>query len=239
MNFKICTIILQFLNCYSFADEIRISYHIRPPFYTKKKDGIIDKKLKFLEKETKIKFIMEEYPVKRALKIILQNKEKFCLGSVYFNKEREKIGKFSVPIYHGKAILIVVRKNDNRFSKKENASELLKNNKILPLFKIGYSYGKYIDKIIKDNNININNTTADVQTMLIQISKNRADYMFIGSEEANYFLQNNNYDLKKNLKLVPLSDIIVGENRYILCSNLVTNLEMNKINKALLKISDY
>ncbi|APJ04091.1 hypothetical protein [Silvanigrella aquatica] len=57
-------------------------------------------------------------------------------------------------------------------------------------------------------------------------------------EEATYLLNNGTRDVI-NLKKSKLLDVKFGEKRYMICSKKITDFELNKINKAILKINNF
>ena len=78
-------------------------------------------------------------------------------------------------------------------------------------------------------------TYTDNLGMLKQIENNRADYMIMALNEFEYF-EKEYKDEKLNLTYKYLSDVNNINQRAFLCPKKVTKLELDKINKSIIKV---
>ncbi|APJ04092.1 hypothetical protein [Silvanigrella aquatica] len=164
-NVTIFFILLLYQICAN-SETISVVYQIRPPYHTNEKDGILDKILIKIEKLSGMPFSMINIPLQRGLNMIVENKEKICLAANYKNSEREKIAKISIPLYQEKGTVIIFRKDDNNFNEPLKLQNLLMNKKLILLTKVGLSYGKYIDELLKKNNNNVEQSSTDQESMI-------------------------------------------------------------------------
>ena len=255
--FYINTIIL-FLSCfqniYSVESEKIILHYIeRPPYFileegtNKLNDGIIYNLAVKILTTAKIQYEFNNVPFIRSIIEIKENKIKICSPSALKNKEREEFAYFSKPIFQDKKTVIIIRKNDDRFKKYSITDEILKDSNFIILLRIGFSYGVYLDnKVLKYKNIVLSELHPNKQkgtlfssennnSMLNDILEKKADYMFMGRNEAEYLIGKKS-EFKKLLTIKQLRDQPEGEKRYFMCSKSVGIDKMNKINKAISKI---
>jgi hypothetical protein len=75
-------------------------------------------------------------------------------------------------------------------------------------------------------------TIGENSQMVQMIQANRADLMFLAEEEANYLVEQAGFKLK-DFHLVRFADMPPGERRYIMCSKLVPDGIIAKLNKAI------
>ncbi len=211
--------------------------------------GELYQKIKLIFNNAKLKYSFIEYPLARSYEELKENKEKICIGYKILTNDKKDIGNYSLPFYNDKKNIIVHRKEDNRFEENKTLSDYLSNFDLLLLLKIKYSYGEYEDsKIssIKKHNINKMDDSNDGVTgfrltytdnlgMLKQIENNRADYMIMALNEFEYF-EKEYKDEKLNLTYKYLNDVNKINQRAFLCSKKVTKLELDKINKSIIKV---
>lgn len=86
-----------------------------------------------------------------------------------------------------------------------------------------------------DGNTGFRLTYTDNFSMMKQIENNRADYMIISQNEFEYF-EKTSSENKSKLSFKKLKDITTGNKRSLFCSKKVSQNEMDKINKSILKL---
>ncbi|WGL58620.1 transporter substrate-binding domain-containing protein [Pigmentibacter sp. JX0631] len=248
------TLFIYFPSTYSNELEtINIDYIIRPPYFISANndgelsDGEIYRIVTKIFKNTNIPFEFKKVPFIRTYQTIKENKIKVCSPSSFKTKEREEFAIFSKSIFQDKKTVIIYRFDNDIISKFNKTDDFLKQNDLKLLVKIGFSYGTFIDeKVLKFKKIslaetksqeaeNVTFTSSDNNLMLEDILTRKADYMFIGRNEAEYLL-NVNSEFNKKLKIKDLIDVPNGEKRYMMCSKIVGNEIIEKINKEIDKL---
>ncbi|WP_186647173.1 substrate-binding periplasmic protein [Fluviispira vulneris] len=235
------------------SEKIIIQYHIRPPFFIEDpktglvNSGVIYKLVTNIMNDTKIPFEFEKMSFARTMLEIKQNSRRICYPAANYNSERKKYANFSVPFFKDKNFVIIARKDDKRIPSNANTEELLNNNDLKLLLKIGYSYGDEIDKKLlnyknyspsmgaqKESKSLLISSMNNLQ-MIETISNKEADYFFMGGNEAEFILT---YFEKnaKNLRIVPLANAISGSVRHFMCTLRVEKEEIDKINNSIKKI---
>lgn len=235
------------------SEKIIIDYYPRPPYYmapngaNHPSDGIIYHLVVKIMVAAKIPYEFNLIPFVRTTKRIKENKIKACAPSSFKTKEREEYAYFSKPIFQDKKNVLIIRKDDERFKKYNISDDVLKDPNLILLLKIGLSYGDYIgNKLLQYKNVvltelhqdkrkGIEFTSDDNNTMLDDIINKKADYMFIGRNEADYLIDKNK-GFKSSLAIKQLKDLPEGEKRYFMCSKVVGLETMKKIDKAILKV---
>ena len=249
-------LIFCFISIKSFAQDIEkisIEYITRPPYFISSKDdskvidGVIYKLILKIFNEANIPFEFKNVPVIRTYDSIKENKKKVCSPSSFKTKEREEKAIFSKSIFQDKKTVIILSSRNKEIKKLKNSQDILANDNLKMLVKIGFSYGKYIDEkvlfykkiVLAEKNPqqskNVIFTSNDNNMMLQDIITGNADYMFMGRNEAEYLL-NENPLFKNNLEIKDLNDIPEGEKRYIMCSKIVGKETIDKINNVIDKI---
>jgi uncharacterized protein (TIGR02285 family) len=246
------------IQAFSLEDKDKIFIHIKnfPPFFIQEKEGgeiksgILYDLIKKILQESKINYTFENSPIGRSVDEIKKNKRLVCLSYAVKTKDRENIAYFSEPIFRDYRMVLIYRKRDKRiFDKYKKFSDILQNNNLKILLKIGYSYGEYGDKILNKfknydktslslsdpNNKSLVTTSVETEIMLKQIVHERADYMLDGGNQTKYLFENND-EAKKYLEIKNLDDYPLGQLRYFMCSKSMPKEKMYIINQAIKKI---
>jgi hypothetical protein len=64
------------------------------------------------------------------------------------------------------------------------------------------------------------------------IAADRADFMFLSEEEAIHLLKETE-EYAKDVHIIQLSDIPLGEKRYLMCNKLVADETIERLNMAM------
>jgi uncharacterized protein (TIGR02285 family) len=184
-------------------------------------------------KKAGIPFQWKQMPFKRQLVTIKHNKKKACGIGWFKNPEREEFARFTVEIYRDKPAITISRKGNEALGRHRDLTTLLKDKNVKLLVKDGFSYGAYIDGLIKnyDPEVVVVTTSTNIQ-MLQMILAGRADYFFLSEEEAEHIVVNAGYEVSQ-FQLQHYSDIPSGNRRYITCSQQVTPETIDLLNRAL------
>lgn len=219
------------------ADVITIHYHERPPYYVTGHFGVYGicaDPAKLVFNKAGIPFHWQKTPAKRQLDIIKSNRAKECLLGWFKNKEREKFAKYSLCIYQDKPAIALARFDNQKIVSGRFIEAYFSNPNLTLLRKDGYSYGRFVDKKIAEFNPEQKITIAENVGMLKMIHAGRADYFFIGEDEAEVLIASSGLP-KTDFKYVRFSDMPEGNKRYILFSKKVEDEVVHKINTAIKK----
>lgn len=172
----------------------------------------------------------QETPAKRMMAMLKDNAEKVVMVGWFKNSEREKIGRFSIPVYRDKHHMIISKTSNEIINSKKSFSSLLADNRLTLIIKDGYSYGKHLDELIKKDRTNTQKVTVDMVKMVQMINSGRGDYMFSTQEEGEYLIKSSGVH-RKNVVLKTFPDSPPGEFRYLFFSKKVTDSEIRIINR--------
>jgi uncharacterized protein (TIGR02285 family) len=227
----ILNIFLGTLN--SFAEEIKVLYFKRPPYIYAEENNFIHglvgtpARKAFENSNLPHKFI--EIPPKRQLIMIKANQKKLCGLGWFKNKEREKFGKYTLPIYRDSMFVALTHSHNSKLKNKHSVEDLFKDKDLVLLMKSSFSYGKYLDKMIQKFKPNVNVVACDISQMFLMLLAGRCDYFFVSYEEAlNLIIQND--QPFENFNMIFPKNGNKGELRYIFCSKKVSDEEINKLN---------
>ena len=214
---------------------VRLHYNERPPYHFKSRigvGGLTGTPAAAAFHAAGIPFEWINTPAMRQLFIIKRNQGLDCLVGWFKNEARETYGKFTLPIYQDASYIALM--NRHKVAAELTLTSLLSNKELILLVKDAYSYGEFLDEQIRRFNPTVNSTVFESVNMLKAIAKGNADYMFIAPEEAEsamimYGLAAEDY-VGVHFKEMP-----PGENRYIFCSEKVSDDIIERLNAAILQ----
>ena len=184
-------------------------------------------------KKAGIPFRWKAMPFKRQLVTIKHNKKRACGVGWFKNPEREAFARYTDAIYQDKPAITISRNGNKALERHSDLKTLLQDINVKLLVKDGFSYGAYIDGLIKKYapQIVAVATSTNIQ-MLQMILAGRADYYFTSEEEAEHMIMNAGYGVSQ-FQLRHYSDMPAGNYRYITCSQQVPQETIDLINRAL------
>ncbi len=209
--------------------SLEIIYEPRVPYIVendKSIEGFVATPLIKALQKSNIKYTLKNKPSKRHLSEIASNKNPICAIGWFKNTNRERFAKFSKHIYQDKPLGILTHRLTH-IKENSDIEKIAQENKFKVLIKESYSYGDFLDGLIKD--MIIKKTDAKNYNMVTMIAKRRADMMFISYEEAMHYLDEHKY--KSRIKFIPLSGMPEGNKRYLICSKSVDDKTIEKINR--------
>ncbi len=216
------------------GNSLEIVFEQRKPYVEKTGDsikGLIGEPIVNALNKAQIEYKLKEKPFKRQLYEIKSNTKEICALGWFKTKEREQFSKYSTVIYQDKPLGIIALSNKN-FLNHIHINKLFSLSNLKVLVKASYSYGALLDEKLKNPNLKKSEVFSSHKKMLNLIKSKRADYMLISKEEADILLKN-----EKKLSYYSLTGLPSGNKRYLMCSRLVKDSIIKKINKFL-KIKD-
>lgn len=216
-------------------ESLRLYYYERPPYMITANNGTVTgisaSRVQQALIKTGIPFHWEKLPAKRQLRMIQSNTQNACGVGWYKTPERQTFAQFSQPVFTDKAPVIIARPSFKP-APMSTLKDLLSNPYTRILMKEGLTYGHYISTQVQQAKASISTVTLEQAQMLDMIAADRADFMFATQEEADYAFKQQAID-KKRFKIISLKDIPAGENRYLMCSQLLTHKQLNMINAGI------
>jgi len=184
-------------------------------------------------KAAELNFKWMRTAVNEQFPLLKKNESKDCLiGSTSILTQREKYARFTYPIYTNKPQVALSRK-DNPI-KADTLDELFSDNKKVMLVKEAYSYGQYVDQMVKKNKPRRLMLAIDTAEMLLALDRRKADYMLISPEKIEKMFEKAELNLD-DFDVHQLSDIPSGEQHNILCSMKVSDETIQKLNQSIQK----
>ncbi len=214
---------------------ITVHYHERKPYYITSGDGVYGlcaDPLRLAFERAGIRYRWRRTPPKRQMEILRKNQGGDCLLGWFKNPARERIVKYSLPIYQDKPALVLARSTNPRVRTGVSLKEMLADPGLVLLKKDAYSYGKMLDALIEEARPRREITTVDNIGMLKMIRAGRADYFFISEEEADELVRVSGFP-DTDFKYIRFSGMPMGEKRYILFSKNIEDELVERVNEAI------
>lgn len=240
MTHKMCglawsALFLSFSSSTWAAGEITLHYNERPPYLVSEASGgaggLTATPAAEAFKKAGIAFKWAKTPSTRQLAILEQNADKDCAVGWFKTPTREAFALFTKPIYRDKPWTALTNVNF-KVAAGEKLADLLADKKTRLLVKDSYSYGGFIDDLLKKLKPTQTVVTLESPQMIQMIKAGHADLTFVSPEEADYFISQaglSSNDVKKQ----NFPDVPQGEYRYIMCSKQVGTEVIEKLNKAI------
>lgn len=213
-----------------------IYYHERPPYLMTAPGGVVrgltaDPAAAAFS-TAGVPVLWRLVPSNRQLEMIKQGGQRCAVGW-FKNAERERYAKFTRPLYRDLPLVAIVREE---FVTQDPVSldRLLAIPTLKVLLKDRYSYGDYVDRLLREAQASISSTTAESITMLAMLSAHRADVVLLAAEEANYLMQPD-APQRVRLRILRLVDLPQGQLRHIMCSRDVSDDVIRRLDKGILK----
>jgi len=218
------------------GEVLKILYENRPPYYEINDDGsvggIISGRIDSTFRKAGIAIDWIHQPWNRQIATIKRNVDLACSPGWFKNPEREAFAKFSSPVYQDRPQVIVLRKKDAGRINHPTLVALLGDQNFKLGTKAGFSYGLYIDTLIKTQTPKMERTQADVDGMFRMLRAGRFDY-FISAPEEFAALSERMGEAGKEITSTELPDFPPGNRRYLMCSKSVDDDTIQRFNAAL------
>lgn len=216
------------------ADPLEILYETRRPYVIPDNaglSGLVGAPLTRALHQAGLEVTYTQAPSKRILHQIQANPRPLCSPGWFRTPERDAFAKFSRLIYQDKPMAIVSRPDTAAITDGLSLEALLGHPELVLLAKTAYSYGQVIDAQLERHGTRQRRVGADHVTMLSMIARQRADFLFIGPEEAADLLRE--HPDRAALRLTHLSGMPEGNRRYLMCSQQVNDAVMQRIDQHL------
>ncbi|MFA9274505.1 MAG: substrate-binding periplasmic protein [Candidatus Aquirickettsiella gammari] len=220
------------------ADALKLLYEIRDPISYRdsrgKLTGLAVDPVAQAMNAAGITYVWIEIPFKRQLSMVEANNEAVCALGMFKNKERQQYAKFTQTILHDTySPYIMLAHKDFQPDSNLDLLRVLSRPGVKILKKDRASYGSVLDDAIERSRITVITTTAESKNMAMMIAARRADFTFAQEQEALQMIKAiPNGD---QLHIVKPLGMPQGLERFLMCSQLVSDKLIQKFNKALSK----
>lgn len=221
--------------CLAECPAIILHYNERVPYLvttTKGVEGLTATPAQQAFKKAGVPFKWNITPSIRQMNLVQENRGCDCLVGWFKTPEREQFAKYTLPIYQDQPQIAIARSDNTALHSGMRVDDLLSNPKLIMGAKDGYSYGDFLDEKIARYKPNIDKTTAENIQMLMKIHGRRNDYFFIAPEEADSLIASSGFP-KEDFQYVTFSNMPLGESRYILCSQQVSDAVIEQLNAVI------
>ncbi len=214
-------------------DPIELIYHDRPPFYIHHDDGsvtgLVAEPAARAFRNARVDFKWKLLAANRQLEIVKANRRKVCAVGWFKNAQREEFSKYTTYVYQEKPMVVINRSESHALSGYRTVDKLLADGDLKMGAKLGYSYGDFIDTMVSLHKTNMITSTQSNTGLIKMLLANRFDYIFIPGDELNSILDQNAETVRK-LSVISLDDMPEGNKRYILCSKMVKDEIIDRLN---------
>ena len=219
--------------------SIDLYYDDHPPYFKTSHNGIYGLTATPAAEAFKaagLNFKWKRIVANEQFSLLKENEEKACLiGATSILAQRgnltgEKYARFTYPIYTDKPQVALSRKDN--VIKSDTLDELFSDNRKVMLVKEAYSYGQYVDQMVKKNKPRRLMLAIDMAEMLLALNRRKADYMLIAPEDIEKTFEATGLNLD-DFDIHLLSDVPSGEQHNILCSLKVSDETVQKLNQAI------
>lgn len=220
------------------AEPITLFYENRAPFtYIQAGEllGVEGKSAADAFKAAGYEFTLSEAPGARQIEWIGRNIDPSCAVGIYRTAEREKLGKFTLPIYTKQSKILVVRADNRKINSFRSWSEVLENPLVSVVMRNGYSYGEKLDAMLARAKARVKRLPAESRERVRLILEGTTDGAIFTPIEAEYQIKQFG-DEGKALIMMRFPDSPPPEPSYIYCSKSVDDKILDKLNEYIKKL---
>lgn len=219
------------------AAPLTLYYENRLPFTFLQDGELIGSEGKIASdtfKAAGIEFKLYEAPGAREIDLIGKNLEESCAVGIYRNADREKLGKFTLPIAIKQSKVILIRADNFKINAFTSLSELLADPNISLVMRNGYSYGTQVDDMLDQAKAHLKRPSESSYGRTKMVLEGMADGALFTPQEADYQIHQFG-EAGKLLVSLRFTDSPAGEPSYIYCTKSVDDSMIGKLNDFLKK----
>ncbi len=220
--------------------SLQLHFYERRPYYIRYNDyvyGVIAQPIASMLNKMNISFNWVETPISKQLELIRENREPICAVGWFNTPERQEYAKFTRQIYRDGPLIALTRVMDRRIEDSGSLDRVLADSNLRLLLKNGYFYGSYVEDRLHEYNPSILKTNTSNIGMMEMVVNGRADYMLITEVEADDLLVHSSID-RNDFRKVHFKDVPLGNRRYLICSNMVGDDMIERINDGIVRFLD-
>lgn len=195
--------------------------------------GTLIEQFRGLAEQAGLKIRLQETPLKRSLHEIEQQRAPLCALGAFRTPEREVWGRYSLALSADAAPLFYATPAQApRLKRHASAAAVLADPALLLVLVDGVSYGNQLDALIAAAPRPPLRAGIDQQRMFRMLLAGRADYSIASPEELAHLVERGELPAA-GLEAVRLPGMPEGRSRHLLCSKLVPEALLQRIDAAL------
>jgi polar amino acid transport system substrate-binding protein len=212
---------------------LRVLYQERPPYSAQQPDGTVAGLLAAPVQQALARAGIvarwELTPSQRQLLLVQSGQEPVCALGWFRNPEREKLGRFSRPLYRDLPMGGLVRA-DVALADGQSLQSLLASPLLTFLTKEGFSYGAEIDRWLTQLPGRRVSTGSEPLQLTRMLLAGRADLLLVAPEEGQLLIAS---APPGQLRMVRFTDVGPGLDRHLYCNFSVTPELLRRIDREL------
>jgi len=182
-----------------------------------------------------ISFVWRVMEPNGHVRTVQANQEPVCAVGWFRTPEREAIGIFTDPVYQDQPQVVLTQADNTLVQAAPTLTDLMSTSTVRMGAKLGYSYGPYVDGLIRDLEPRRSTASQDDSGLARMLLGRRFDYMIMSFEEADALIHSFG-EAGQDLVAVSLEDMPPGNTRHLLCARQVGAAVVERINHALADI---
>ncbi|WP_243359525.1 substrate-binding periplasmic protein [Fundidesulfovibrio terrae] len=221
------------------SGPLKVYYFERPPYYATleaQPSGFLIHRTREILTEAGLEFEFQSMPARRILQELATGETSACAVGWFKTPERERLYKFSLPIYQDMPMLAVFLKSGKQPPAATSTFTRLATEKDLTLGIIeSFSYGPKTDALLAAMPIPPMRVQGSQEQLMRMLAARRFDYMLVNPEEANTLACLAGL-APDDIVQLPLSDLPKGNTRYLMFSKATGDETIQRINAAITKL---
>ena len=222
------------------AEPLTVSYFERPPYYFTTEDGnaagLLVERTRRILREAGIKARFLSLTPNQILYVIKHANAPHCSVGWFKKPERELYAQFSRPIYRNRPLVLLIHQEQRHsFEKFDNLRTLFKAEDLVMARMSSFSYGSYVDTLLEKLNPTSFFEAESQEGLLKSIAERNSDYMLVAPEEVDDLIDRSGFSAGR-FTTKTLREIPAGNLRYLMCTQVVDDDIMSRINQAIAEI---
>ena len=217
----------------AWAEELRMLYFDRPPFYVTqqgKPGGLVLEPLTAVFEQAGIQPLWVAMPPNRILFELREHPTPQCAPGWFASDERRRWAVFSEPIWRdGPMVALVHPGRADIVRRAGTLAAVLADHDLRLGFVSGFNMGETVERMIADEGIKVTRVSGSQLQLARMVAGLRIDLTLVQAEEADLLVA----EAGGPVEVVPLADLPPGPQRYLMCSQSVPDYLIDQLNRAI------
>ncbi len=223
------------------AAQLTVSYFERPPYYLTTKTGaaggfLVEKTRQILHQaDIEARFISLQ--PNKIIFVLKHATMPHCSIGWFKNPTREKLAKFTHPIYQNRPqVLLTTQQNAAKVKRHHSLEDIFADTTLIMARMSSFSYGAYVDQLMQRHAPASSFFSRSQKALLQALNNGSATYMLIAPEEVDGLIASTDLPRSSFVQLT-LPEIPHGNYRYLMCGEAVSDTLIKRLNTAIDKLS--
>lgn len=238
----LCLLLMSTSVPVAMSETLKVSYLERPPYYFTQQGtakGLLIELASQIFEDAAIEVSFKPMPPNRIMYEIKNSDGLHCSVGWFKKPEREAFAKFSLPFYRNRPISVLTSKDHVKlFAPYGTLREVFTDNSLIMATVSSFSYGSYIDKLIKEIKPKIHEVPGERRQLAQLIKKGRASYLLTAPEEVEMLVRSAGFE-RNAFVMIPMKDVPAGNKRHLMCSRSVSDETIERLNRSILRLIDH